>query len=112
MKFGGTSVAGRPQWETIASLVRDRQAGARRVLLVCSAVAGVTNRLEALADDPDADSRLHELIEMHRQLGRELGVADRHWLARATTLLHECLDGLRCEAGPAARAASLGRRFC
>ena len=26
MKFGGTSVAGRPQWETIASLARQRQA--------------------------------------------------------------------------------------
>lgn len=107
MKFGGTSVAGRPQWETIASLARDRQAGARRVLLVCSAVAGVTNRLEALADDPDADSRLHELIEVHRKLGRELGVEDRYWLARATTLLHECLDGLRGDGGPAARAALL-----
>jgi len=107
MKFGGTSVAGRPQWETIASLARDRQVGARRVLLVCSAVAGVTNRLEALADDPDADSLLHELIEVHRQLGRELGVDDRHWLARATTLLHECLDALRGDAGPASRAALL-----
>jgi diaminopimelate decarboxylase/aspartate kinase len=107
MKFGGTSVAGRPQWETIASLARDRQAGARRVLLVCSAVAGVTNRLEALADDPDADSSLHELIEVHRKLGRELGVEDRYWLARATTLLHECLDGLRGDGGPAARAALL-----
>jgi diaminopimelate decarboxylase/aspartate kinase len=52
MKFGGTSVAGRSQWETIASLVRARQAEGWRVLLVCSAVAGVTNRLMALADDP------------------------------------------------------------
>ncbi len=77
-------------------------------MLVCSAVAGVTNRLEALADDPDADSLLHELIDLHRQLGRELGVDDRHWLARATTLLHECLDGLRREAGPAAA----GRTAC
>ncbi|HET6593348.1 MAG TPA: hypothetical protein VFG48_10575, partial [Xanthomonadales bacterium] len=52
MKFGGTSVAGRPQWETIAALARDRLDQGQRVLLVCSALAGVTNLLSALADDP------------------------------------------------------------
>jgi len=108
MKFGGTSVAGRPQWETIASLTRERQAEGWRVLLVCSAVAGVTNRLTALADDPADDSGLQELIDVHCSLSRELGVDERHWLARATTLLQECLDGLRSDPGPAARAALLG----
>jgi len=108
MKFGGTSVAGRPQWETIASLARERRAEGWRVLLVCSAVAGVTNRLAALADDPAADGDLRELIDVHRSLGRELGVDERHWLARATTLLQECLDGLRSDPGPPARAALLG----
>jgi len=107
MKFGGTSVAGRPQWETIAALARQRQAEGWRVLLVCSAVAGVTNRLTALADDPAADTGLQELIEVHRSLGRELGVEERRWLARATTLLRECLDGLRKEPGPPARAVLL-----
>ena len=34
MKFGGTSVAGRQQWDTIASLARERQAEGWRVLLV------------------------------------------------------------------------------
>jgi len=47
MKFGGTSVAGRPQWQETARLVRGRQAEGFRVLLVRSAVAGVTNRLAA-----------------------------------------------------------------
>jgi len=107
MKFGGTSVAGRPQWETIAALARQRQAEGWRVLLVCSAVAGVTNRLTALADDPAADTGLQELIEVDRSLGRELGLEERRWLARATTLLRECLDGLRKEPGPPARAVLL-----
>jgi diaminopimelate decarboxylase/aspartate kinase len=107
MKFGGTSVAGRSQWETVASLVRARQAEGWRVLLVCSAVAGVTNRLTALAGDPSNDACLAELIAVHRSLGHELGVDERPWLARATNLLQECLDGLRNEPGPASRAALL-----
>jgi len=107
MKFGGTSVAGRPQWETIASLVRVRQAEGRKVLLVCSAVAGVTNLLSALADDPDSDSMVQDLLDRHRTLGGELGIDERHWLARATTLLHECLDDLRRETGPPSRAGLL-----
>jgi len=107
MKFGGTSVAGRPQWETIATLARQRQAEGWRVLLVCSAVAGVTNRLTELAENPSADADLQELIEVHRSLGRELGVDERQWLARATTLLRECLDELLKEPGPPATAALL-----
>lgn len=107
MKFGGTSVAGRPQWETIASLARARQAEGARVLLVCSAVAGVTNQLTALADDPSSESTLGELIDLHRRLGRELGLDERHWLARGTTLLHEGLAGLAEAPGPASRAALL-----
>ena len=43
LKFGGTSVAGRAQWDIIAGLARERQADGFRVLLVCSAIAGVTN---------------------------------------------------------------------
>jgi diaminopimelate decarboxylase/aspartate kinase len=107
MKFGGTSVAGRPQWETIASLARSRQAEGARVLLVCSAVAGVTNRLTALADDPGSESAVQELIDLHRQLGRDLGIDERPWLARATTLLRECLAGLAANPEPPARAALL-----
>jgi len=107
MKFGGTSVAGRPQWETIAALARDRLADGYRVLLVCSAVAGVTNRLEALADEPGSESSLGELIELHRRLGRDLGIDERPWLAGATTLLQECLAGLASDPGPPARAALL-----
>ena len=107
MKFGGTSVAGRPQWETIAGLVHDRLDQGHRVLLVCSAVAGVTNLLSALADDPAHDSLPQELIELHRKLGRELGVDERGWLAPATTLLQESLNALRNRAGPPERAALL-----
>ena len=107
MKFGGTSVAGRPQWETIAGLVHDRLGQGQRVLLVCSAVAGVTNLLSAMADDPANDSIPRDLMDMHRKLGRELGVDERNWLAQATTLLQESLNAMRRHGGPPERAALL-----
>jgi diaminopimelate decarboxylase/aspartate kinase len=107
MKFGGTSVAGRPQWETIATLVQNRLDQGQRVLLVCSAIAGVTNLLSALAEDPANDTIPHDLLEMHRKLGQALGVNERDWLAQATTLLQETLDALSGRAGPPERAALL-----
>ena len=107
MKFGGTSVAGRPQWDTIVSLARARHAEGCRVLLVCSAVAGVTNRLTALAERPDSAAAVQELIDLHRDLAADLGVEEGTWLPRALTLLQESLDGLARDPGPAARAGLL-----
>jgi diaminopimelate decarboxylase/aspartate kinase len=107
MKFGGTSVAGRPQWETIVSLARARQAEGCRVLLVCSAVAGVTNRLTGLAERPDSAAAVEELLDVHCALGHELGVEEGAWLPSARILLRESLDGLAGNPGPAAQARLL-----
>jgi diaminopimelate decarboxylase/aspartate kinase len=107
MKFGGTSVAGRPQWDVIASLARARRAEGCRVLLVCSAVAGVTTRLAELADRPEADDGPSELLNLHRVLGRELGLSEADWLPRAEEMLHETLEALRRDPAPPSRAALL-----
>jgi diaminopimelate decarboxylase/aspartate kinase len=109
LKFGGTSVAGRPQWDVIARLARARQDEGFRVLLVCSAVAGVTNRLSVLAEGAGAGAgeAVRELVDLHRALGRDLGVDDRHWLPRATTMLQECVAALQRQPGPPASAALL-----
>ena len=107
LKFGGTSVAGRPQWEAIASLARDRRAEGFRVLLVCSAVAGVTDRLNALADGPEQDEALSGIVDRHRALGRELGLHDEAWLPPARALLEECIETFRRNSDPPARAALL-----
>jgi len=107
MKFGGTSVAGRPQWEGIARLVRGRRAEGFRVLLVCSAVAGVTNRLEALANDPGDQAALRNLVDLHRRLGQDLGVHESRWLPRAEAQLQECIQRLQRDPGPPAQAGLL-----
>jgi len=107
LKFGGTSVAGRSQWETIASLAQARQADGYRVLLVCSAVAGVTNRLMALTEQPHSKSIQAELLDLHRVLSEELNVNEKHWLQQAKLLMRERLDRLVSNPGPASNAGLL-----
>lgn len=48
LKFGGTSVARPQRWEQIARTVRAHIARGEHPVLVCSALSGVTNELEAL----------------------------------------------------------------
>ena len=50
LKFGGTSVSSLPNWTNIARVVAERRAGGARVLIVHSALAGITDRLERLLD--------------------------------------------------------------
>ena len=59
LKFGGTSVSSVERWETIAALVRQRQAEGLRPVVVHSALATVSNKLDellhrALAEDVTA----------------------------------------------------------
>lgn len=107
LKFGGTSVAGRKQWNTIANLAQARLEAGYRVLLVCSAVAGVTNQLSALAYNPDSPDRLDDLLELHRGLGDSLGVNEQNWLPEARLMLERCLQDLSHDPGPRFHAALL-----
>jgi diaminopimelate decarboxylase/aspartate kinase len=107
LKFGGTSVAGRPQWETIAALAKARRSEGFRVLLVCSAVSGVTNLLNTLACEPNSADRLEELLDTHRKLGRDLGVDEQNWLPECRRLLQVCLHDLLHQHGPRYSAALL-----
>ena len=77
LKFGGTSVSRRERWDTIASIAHDRlQAPGARVLVVVSALNGVTNELTAIADGAlDAQGRLQALVERHLAFAETLGVA-------------------------------------
>jgi diaminopimelate decarboxylase/aspartate kinase len=94
LKFGGTSVAGRQQWQAIGALVAERRRAGHRVLVVCSAVAGVTNLLERL--QPGDPAGLEQLLQRHRTLADELQV-------EATDLIHEA--GLQLQAALSALAA-------
>lgn len=57
MKFGGTSVAALPRWQNIRELVAGRHAEGARVLVVVSALSGITDALKKLCAEADADKR-------------------------------------------------------
>jgi len=78
MKFGGTSVATLPRWQNIRELAASRRAGGARVLVVVSALTGITDALKQLCAEGDAGKRKaaadaiaqrhHDLLG-HMQLG-------------------------------------------
>ena len=74
LKFGGTSVSRRHRWDTIGRLAQQRAAdNDARVLVVVSALSGVTNELQAIADGAaDSDARIAALLERHRAFAQEL----------------------------------------
>jgi diaminopimelate decarboxylase/aspartate kinase len=77
VKFGGTSVSTRPNWQNIAGVVRARLATGARVLVVHSAVSGITDQLEKLLASAlrgDASEAMRSIEERHRKLADDLGV--------------------------------------
>lgn len=79
LKFGGTSVSKKSRWDTIATLMRRRaDEDQARVLVVVSALSGVTNALQAMidghADGPGLTARAEALVERHLAFAAELGL--------------------------------------
>ena len=76
LKFGGTSVSKRERWDTIGRLAAERAASeGARVLVVVSALSGVTNELQAIANGDDIAGRIAALVERHRGFcADELGI--------------------------------------
>lgn len=106
LKFGGTSVSGTQQWETIASLARQRLDDGYQVLLVCSAVSGITNALQTLAEhagDDNADE-VAAILKRHRQLSAELEI-------EAEDLLHQASEEIVRNLGLIANAADQAGRY-
>ena len=98
LKFGGTSVAGRPQWEAIAALLRARLDAGHHVAVVCSAVSGMTNELTALMGveprEDELEDGLKNVLERHSRLAAELGVDDALWRPEAETRLRQAFAAL------------------
>lgn len=77
MKFGGTSVSSVDCWKTICKQVNRNVEDGKYVLVVVSALSGVTNQLTRLAADTvpdDMPSLLSELRNRHLSLLDELGL--------------------------------------
>lgn len=89
MKFGGTSVSSRERWQTIIEQAKRAELEGFNVLVVVSALSGVTNLLTAIAESADAAERAraleeielrhqHLLADMQTQAG---DLFNRHWLS-------------------------------
>jgi len=126
LKFGGTSVSTLANWRNIAHVVRTRQSSGARVLVVHSALTGITDRLEKLIESAlrgDYNEVLAAIAERHRQLARELGIEtgpqlERHFaelsqIAAGIALVREVSDGMRARvmASGELMATDLGARY-
>jgi diaminopimelate decarboxylase/aspartate kinase len=77
LKFGGTSVSTPRNWHNIAEILKARIAASFRLVVVHSALSGITDRLESLlAAEPGSQTAILDQIEAtHRDLARGLAVA-------------------------------------
>jgi diaminopimelate decarboxylase/aspartate kinase len=97
LKFGGTSVASLANWQNIAKVTRTRLAGGARVLIVHSAVTGITDQLEKLLDAALAgehDAKLRAIEERHTRLAAELGITVGADVERHFAELRQIADGV------------------
>ena len=97
MKFGGTSVSSTERWATIRDLVSERQAMGFRPVLVHSALATVSNRLEAIlhaAVSGDYQQELDEIAAVHTDLATRMGVDGAAVLEGFFAELEQLLSGI------------------
>ena len=103
LKFGGTSVSTRARWDKIAAIARGRRERGKNVLIVVSALSGITDQLKALTE-AQADVRRRRAIRdavvaRHEAMFAEMELADRaplqYWLERLDALVAHA----RAEAG-------------
>jgi diaminopimelate decarboxylase/aspartate kinase len=78
MKFGGTSVATLPRWQNIRELVAGRRAEGARVLVVVSALSGITDSLRQLcrhAEPAERNEAAKAIVQRHCELLEHMQLA-------------------------------------
>jgi diaminopimelate decarboxylase/aspartate kinase len=102
LKFGGTSVSRRNRWDNIGKLAKQRaEATGGRVLVVVSALSGVTNELTAIADGAaDSAARVDALEQRHRQFLAELELDAEEVLGVRLRALRGLLSDPRASSRP------------
>lgn len=103
LKFGGTSVATRSRWDRIGERIGERRAEGARVLVVVSALSGVTNALSELCAGGGADraARAAAIAARHTAFAEELGLDAEAVIGDLLARLHALSTDPRAEAeGP------------
>ena len=113
LKYGGTSVSSLERWRTIADTLEDRLASGHRLVVVCSALSQVSNRLEGLLEAAEEGRDVHrgldELRRDHRDLAGAMGLDLGELTGDLLTDLRRILEGIRLtgEVTPRLRARVL-----
>ena len=97
LKFGGTSVSSVANWRNIAEVVKRRRAEGASVMIVHSAVSGITDRLEKLlaaALAGEHESAMAAIEARHLQLCDELGIGTSPQLQGYFTELRQISQGI------------------
>lgn len=108
-KFGGTSVSSPAHWNTIVEQVRGHRAEGWIPFLVCSALDGVSDQLEALlrqlsGNEPgDPEATLSSLRDRHGTLARELNLDVDAVLAEGFERLNAVTEEVRASDTPSPR---------
>jgi len=97
LKFGGTSVATADRWRTIQQLAAARRAEGARVVIVVSALAGVTDALKALCacTPSEREMAVAKLVERHRALTAEMGLIETAEMDRRLASLRALISESR-----------------
>lgn len=77
MKFGGTSVADSSAFESVVKIVRTQADSGNQVVVVVSAMSGVTNALASCAHDQSHSQILNEVFARHLEVARHFLSAER-----------------------------------
>jgi diaminopimelate decarboxylase/aspartate kinase len=103
LKFGGTSVSQRHRWDTIGRIARARADAApgARVVVVVSALSGVTNALQAIADGrTSAGEGMAALEARHRAFAGDLGLDPEAVIGERLAALRALADDARATTRP------------
>ena len=78
-------MSGKQQWATIESLARQRLGQGYRVVLVCSAMAGITNALQRLTvvENVHKKDEVGKILYRYRKLATDLGIESEDLLDEA-----------------------------
>ena len=84
----------RARWDRIAAIAQHWRAQGRHVLIVVSALSGITDKLKAITEGADATQRgmlRDEILARHQAMFAELDLRDhaplRYWLERLDALI-------------------------
>jgi len=98
MKFGGTSVSSAAYWGTIRDLIRERLAAGFRPVVVHSALADVSDRIEIALDAAvtgQYEDQLNDIAEIHLDLAGALGLDGEGLLRQLLGEMQQLLAGIR-----------------